>query len=480
MSYPLVHPDSGSEPSDELKDLMPLSDVLGGTSFVSNSGRVYRLFGNEERAFAVPVIPEFPEILVPAEFTPLSLDEALQQIETFSSVPLSEKRTEQPLPNLPLRTENTTTHQLLRVQEESTAQDQHVGMGIPLKLVNIENVVPSTTLSIKDVVREIAQVLPAVPPKSSEEKRQPLRVVSGGVSGGISERVEEPFVVPFAKSVPPPEETETSDTPLKVVPVYVPLALNSKVLRKCGQHRRKRKALYRKQLSLPPISVSPVSVALASISSAVELPVVHVQEPPVDTSTFRWSIQLDSLMQTAYDQVRMLTDHLVVQQNQGARAMCFKSVFPGDGCSTVLLCAVRALLERNYRVLLIDAHHRHIDLPRQLNLSGNLDTGNEVITIGDQLGLWAWHKSKTVEENTALIAELVATHREKYDFILLDDGSVTESPLMAFAKFWNQVALSGVVLVSNMKRPTEIPISHVARRLRQYHIPLIGIAENYV
>jgi Mrp family chromosome partitioning ATPase len=130
--------------------------------------------------------------------------------------------------------------------------------------------------------------------------------------------------------------------------------------------------------------------------------------------------------------------------------------------------------------LLIDTHHRHIDLPNQLNLSGNLDTGNEVITINDRLGLWVWQESKTTEENTALIAEIVAAHREEYDLILLDDGSVTESPLTAFVEFWNRVELNGIVLVSNTKRPTEMPISHIARRLRQHHVSLIGIAENYV
>ena len=462
MSYPLVHPDSGFEPSDELKNLMPLSDVLGGTSFVSDSGRVYRLFGSDERVFAMPVIPEIPSILAPPQYSPLSLEEALLQIETFSSVPVSEKKAEQPPTSLTLRTENTPALPLLQVLEESAARDRQVGPGIPLKLVNIENAAPSTTLSVEDVVREIAQVLPAAAPMPSEEKRQSLRVVS--------DLVEEPFIVPFAKPTSPPEKIEPTSTALKVVPECVTPILCSKVLQKCGQHRRKGKVLYRKPCSLPAVSVVP----------AVELPAICEQKPPVDTSMFRWPIQLDSLMQTARDQIRMLTDHLVVQQNQGVKAMCFKSVFPGDGCSTVLLCAVRALLERNYRILLIDAHHRHIDLPRQLNLTGNLNTGNAVITIADQLGLWVWQESKTVEENTAQIAEIVAAHHGTYDFILVDDGSVTESPLKAFATFWDQVQLSGVVLVSNTKRPSEVPLSHVARRLRQYQIPLIGIAENYV
>jgi len=482
MSLPLVQPNSGLIPSDELKELMPLPEILGGTSFISTSGRVYRLFGSEEKAFSIPTIPAIPPILAVPKSSALSLEEALQQIETFSSPVTSDSvsevsgASEQPKPSRTIRTmgcicsaTDSPTLQLFQALEETAVPDQHTGVGIPLKLVKSINAAPNAVspvmvLSAKDVVREVSQVLP----KPKEEKRQPLRVVS--------DHVEEPFIVPFAKPEPPPEETETKNVALKIVAGFTPSLKTqsshqfSKVLRKCGRHHRKEKALHRKQFTLPPVS----------IIQTQELPVVSEPKPPVDTSTFRWSAHLDSLMQTANNQIRMLTDHLVVQQNQGIKAICFKSVFPGDGCSTILLCAVRALMERNYRILLIDAHHRHIDLPKQLNLSGNLDAGNKEIAVNDLLGLWVWQETKTVEENTALIAEIVAARRKEYDLILVDDGSVTESPLTEFVAFWNQVDLSGVILVSNTKRPLEMPVFHIASRLRQHHIPLIGITENYV
>ena len=128
----------------------------------------------------------------------------------------------------------------------------------------------------------------------------------------------------------------------------------------------------------------------------------------------------------------------------------------------------------------MDAHHRHIDLPQQLNLSGNLETGRDVIVLNEHLDLWVWHESKTADENLAILAEIVATHREHYDLILVDDGSVTERPLMEFIECWNHVELDGVILVSNTKRSTEMSLSHIAGRLRQHHIHLIGITENYV
>jgi len=483
MSLSLVQPDNGLVPSDDLKELMSLPEVLGGTAFISTSGRAYRLFGNEDKAFSMPTIPEVPPILAAPKSSILSLEEALQMIETFSSPKTSDstsESSEQPKPSPTIRTAehvsasaNPSTLQLFQALGKPATpdqNDQNADTEISLKLVKSDNipsnVVQNVTLSVKDVVREVSQVFPGAAPNSSpkpkEERRRPLRVVS--------DHVEEPFVVPFAKPEPPPEKHETKGTALKIVSEFIPPILSSKVLKKYGQHRRKAKTLYRKQFSLP--SVSAVQIE--------ELPVICVPKPPVDISAFQWSAQLDSLMLTASNQIQMLTDHLVVQQHQGTKAICFKSVFSGDGCSTIMLCAARALTERNYRILLIDAHHRHINLPKQLNLSGNLETGNEVLAINDRLGLWVWQESKTTEENTALTAEIVTTHRENYDLILLDDGSVTESPLTAFVEFWNQVELNGVVLVSNTKRPTEMPVSHIARRLRQYHVPLIGIAENYV
>lgn len=471
MPLPLQH-DNGLMPSDELQERMSRPEVQGGATFIPASGRVYRLFGNEDKSFSMPYIPEIPSTLAAHKSSAISLEDALQQIETFSSPVKSGSVAEQSntnqmvLPATECSSSTTSPPTLQLFQALGTVPDQHADLRIPLKLIKGESSVSHVTLSAKDVVREVLQMLPTAAPNPlpmpKDESRQPLRV--------ISDTVEEPFVVPFAKPEPPQEKIKTKNAVLKIVTEIIPPVFFSKVLKKCGNIRRKGNAVHRKRFSLPPISTAPME----------ELPVVCETQPPVNASAFRWSAQLDSLMQTASNQIRMLTDHLVVQLNQGIKAICFKSVFPGDGCSTILLCAVRALLERHYRILLIDAHHRNIDLPKQLNLSGDMDTGSEVLTINDQLGLWVWQELKSTDENTALLAEVITTHREKYDLILLDDGSVTEIPLTEFVAFWNRVELNGVVLVSNMKHPSEVPMSHIARRLRQHHVPLIGIAENYV
>ena len=457
----------------ELKEPVLLPEVLRSTTFVSGNGRIYRLFGNEDEAFAIPPIPP---LLAAPKTSVLSLEEALQQIESFSSPATSKNESEQSK-SLPIRsgltigctyqTADTPTLQLFRAFGESA---------VP-RLVRRENLLANESIPAKEIIYEVSQSFqnPALEPsaKTKHEMQKSLRIAP--------EYIEEPFIVPFVKPAISPEETETNNTALEgqndinnaedpqpmetMRPIHYP-----KILRKYRQRSRKDKTPYRKQFFLSPVCFSQQEESL----------VITALPTPPDISAFRWSEQVDSLMRTADYQIRMLADHLVVQSNQGIKVICFKSVFSGDGCSTILLCAVRSLMERGYRILLVDAHHRHIDLPNQLNMLENLDTEDDVMILNDHLGLLVWQESKTVTENTTILADNLTAHREKYDLILLDNGSLMEGPLTEFVEFWNQIMPDGVVLVSNTKHPPEVPVSHIACRLRQNHIHLIGITENYV
>ena len=487
MSLPFDH-------HNEFSERIPLPEIVGGAAFVPDTGRIYRLFGNGEDMFPLPEIPALPPLCAAWEKPAVSLEEALQQIDAFFSSPIPppedggspESAAEKGESLLKPLQGDAPTLQLLQVLGESA----------PAALAKRAETLSNTTLPAKEMIREVLQTSPApekATPKetpkpkgtspSKNTKRKPLRV--------ISEVAEEPFIVPFIKPEhaeieiplsPKPEETEAETPALKIVPEVaeteiaervqpvVVKTLISKTFRKHWLRRCKEKKQYRKPCLPPPVRMPQTK----------ELPAIPLSKPGMDTSSFCWSQQLSSLMQTANNQIRMLTDHLVVQSNQGIKAICFKGVFPGDGCSTILLCAAKALTERGYRVLLVDAHHRHLDLPKQFNLSGNPDSENKVLTLDKHLGLWVWQELKTLEENRTLLAEAITTHRDQYDLVLLDDGSVTESPLAEFVEFWESVELDGVILISNTKRPTALPLSHIAERFRQHHIPLIGIAENYV
>lgn len=69
---------------------MSLPEIPGDTVFVSGIGRGYRLFGNEEETFSIPTLPAIPPRLAATTRHALSLEEALQQIGSYSSPTVSE------------------------------------------------------------------------------------------------------------------------------------------------------------------------------------------------------------------------------------------------------------------------------------------------------------------------------------------------------------------------------------------------------
>jgi Mrp family chromosome partitioning ATPase len=78
------------------------------------------------------------------------------------------------------------------------------------------------------------------------------------------------------------------------------------------------------------------------------------------------------------------------------------------------------------------------------------------------------------------MTDQLVQYRESYDLVLLDGGSLTESPLLDHIAFWRDAKSDGVILILNTKNQTEVNAKHIAQRLRQHHISLLGIAENYV
>ena len=198
-----------------------------------------------------------------------------------------------------------------------------------------------------------------------------------------------------------------------------------------------------------------------------------------------WPRHLASLEQRAPRQIRYLADHLEIQFTQGRRVVSFNGYRPEDGCTTLSLCAARELAERGYRLLLADAHRQHPELARLLEL--DIDPHHyEIMTlIPDKLELLPWSESPIEidlqgESHRQSFAEIVASLRTEYDGIILDGGSLIESPLADRIAQWRQMRSDGVLLVVDTKNPEPINIKAVAHRLQQFNVELLGVAENYV
>jgi Mrp family chromosome partitioning ATPase len=197
-----------------------------------------------------------------------------------------------------------------------------------------------------------------------------------------------------------------------------------------------------------------------------------------------WPEYLKSLELAASDQICFLADHLEIQKEQKRSVVSFNSFQPGDGCTTLALCAARELAERGYRILLVDAHQQNPELPQLLHLQTNPDFYEIITLIPDRLELLPWSET-SIEINTnnpitQSFTEIVGSFRDDYDFILLDNGSLVESPLDQRVIHWREMRSDGVLLILNMKSPPSVNIQTIAQRFLQNQVRLLGIVENYV
>ncbi|MDR1963154.1 MAG: hypothetical protein LBQ50_05200 [Planctomycetaceae bacterium] len=226
-----------------------------------------------------------------------------------------------------------------------------------------------------------------------------------------------------------------------------------------------------------------------SITSESSTPKLATPEHPNETWRLiwqsHWPEHLKSLERAASDQICFLADHLEIQKEQGRTVLSFNGFYSGDGCTTLALCAARELAERGYRLLLVDAHRQNPELPQLLHLKTNPDFYEIITLIPERLELLPWSEtaieiSNNNQTTTQSFSEIVGSFRADYDFILLDNGSLTECPFSERMILWREMGSDGVLLVLNMKNPVPVNIRGIAQRLLQNQVNLLGIVENYV
>jgi Mrp family chromosome partitioning ATPase len=196
-----------------------------------------------------------------------------------------------------------------------------------------------------------------------------------------------------------------------------------------------------------------------------------------------WPRELASLEHHASDQVRLLADYLIGQlDGAGCRIVSFNSLFAGDGCTTMSLCAARELAERGYRILLADAHPQHPDLARLLEIHLDPHIYEIVTLIPERLELLPWSATaiEVGEGQTLSFEEVVVSMQAEFDLILLDSGSLLGSSLSHRVASWGQMHIEGVLLICNAKSPDPRRLQGVSQRLEEQGIKLLGVMENYV
>ena len=190
--------------------------------------------------------------------------------------------------------------------------------------------------------------------------------------------------------------------------------------------------------------------------------------------SFRWPDVCDALKKKADTQIGSLADYLVALKEHGRKTICFHGFFPAEGCTTLLLCAVRELTDRGFSVLLVDGNVRHPELPMLLDVP-KPTKNDELLSLADHRLELLSLTGKTPERS-----KQVGLLKNSYDFILIDAGSLTEGEPSEKTLFWQETAADGVMLVINTKNRQPVNLEAVDGRLRQHGIELLGVSENYV
>lgn len=195
-----------------------------------------------------------------------------------------------------------------------------------------------------------------------------------------------------------------------------------------------------------------------------------------------WPRELASLEREASDEIRSLADHLESQRRRGRRIVSFNGLLPGDGCTTMSLCASRELAERGYRLLLADAHRQNPELARLLEIELDPHLYEIVTLIPEKLELLPWSETpiETAEGRTQSFEDLVASMRGEFDFLLLDGGPLIGSSLSRRIGDWRRMGVDGILLVCNARNRDSRRLQGVSQHLRKHGIELLGVTENYV
>ena len=197
---------------------------------------------------------------------------------------------------------------------------------------------------------------------------------------------------------------------------------------------------------------------------------------------FHWPPKSETVKAKAARQIGSLTDRLLGLREQGRTRICFHSFFPTEGCSTMLICAVRELMERGLRVLLADANCHHPMLPELLGIELMSDSAERLTLIDGSLELLSWGKWVKENDETPTLNQstYIGRLQEGYDFVLIDGGSLTEGVPEEKTIFWRETETDGVILVVNAMAHRPLNLEAVDRNIRKHGVELLGVMENYV
>jgi len=179
-----------------------------------------------------------------------------------------------------------------------------------------------------------------------------------------------------------------------------------------------------------------------STFSAPDQPATATFNPVFEVDAFRWPALIEDLLRDHSKILAPVAEQLLAAREAGRTMVGIAGTRPGVGCTTVLLCLSRMLVQADLQVAIVDANFSRGDLAAQLGLE--FDTGWEdaltgkvplaetiVKSLHDRLAILPLTGPST--EAGELLAGIqtsisAGVLRYHYDIVLFDLGSAAELP----------------------------------------------------
>jgi Mrp family chromosome partitioning ATPase len=223
--------------------------------------------------------------------------------------------------------------------------------------------------------------------------------------------------------------------------------------------------------------------------------------PMLQVDHFLWPRICQQLHSVAVRQMEELADALLAAAGTDHKVLAVGGIRPGDGATTMLLCAGRLLAERGFRVLLADADFADPQLARQLGMApeagwetvmaGRLPLEEVIIdSTADRLavlptlppasaGGGANAADDLAGKANALAAGLDVL-RQHYDFVLVDVGPLADRAAAGLPALGSGSRLEAAVVVHNPQTAGAERLAEVQDSLAAAGVAQIGIIQNFV
>jgi len=218
-------------------------------------------------------------------------------------------------------------------------------------------------------------------------------------------------------------------------------------------------------------------------------------KPALEVDRFRWSAACDELIYHHSDRLRPALEALLAADDAGRSLIGIGAAAPGVGCTMVVACLARLLVDAGKSVAIVDGNFAAPGLAAQLGLA--VETGWEAVLAGavplaesaiyslaDRAALLplAAGGAAAAEKLDSIHASVTAgVLRYHYDLVLFDLGAMIDSLQGPIARrVARQCRLDGIVLVSGIGPMISLHPQRLLQSAPELASICLGVVENQI